>query len=202
MPHRRTGRCNIHRSQSRFRYLAHSDLRGRGRYARRYTVSIPFPVSGSFRCPITGAESVSIRIESQSRFRYLAHSDKWASICPERSWRWSQSRFRYLAHSDVVAIFIRAALAESQSRFRYLAHSDEEWLDSIEAAMQARLNPVSGIWLIPMITGQAKRTFQRESQSRFRYLAHSDAREYGVDVSYPYKLSQSRFRYLAHSDSG
>ncbi len=62
-------------SQSRFRYLAHSDKGCQDQEGSACCVPIPFPVSGSFR--FTEAETIVLPPSgaSQSRFRYLAHSD-------------------------------------------------------------------------------------------------------------------------------
>jgi len=53
----------------------------------------------------------------------------------------------------------------------------------VAGAYLLRLNPVSGIWFIPISVAEkaAKAAKESMSQSRFRYLVHSDAAEFGAN---------------------
>ncbi len=89
-------------SQSRFRYLAHSDMKTLTRGTAAAILG-PNPVSGIWLIPIYGVDvsyPYKLAKKSQSRFRYLAHSDSNLRAGCVDVRILSQSRFRYLAHSD------------------------------------------------------------------------------------------------------
>jgi len=135
-------------------YLVYSDFSGDAPVIlSNLTVSIPFPVSGSFRCKTLAAlAGVRKTQQSQSRFRYLVHSDRlWCGAS-----RLPASRLNPVSGIWFIPMFngfpsIADAISESQSRFRYLVHSDsDEDKDSQHEKLMVCLNPVSGMWFIPM----------------------------------------------------
>jgi len=89
----------------------------------------------------------------------------------------------------------------SQSRFRYLVHSDADVHSGLQVDALPGLNPVSGIWFIPMGAPGARGYLLRARVSIPFPVSGSfrSGTEINNTVTAP-KPSQSRFRYLVHSD--
>ena len=142
-----------------------------------FMVSIPFPVSASFLPDASSSFPRAKCRRSQSRFRYLPHSYLMTGVAIKAILQAaSQSRFRYLPHSykTTTTTIDPEVYLKSQSRFRYLPHSyralsEYMMLRDLEVSIPfpvsasflresgeggtsgdgERLNPVSGICLIP-----------------------------------------------------